>query len=65
MVATDEQILSFIRLFIASKGYSPSVREIGGGVGISSAGSVKYRLEKLREKGLITFDDKKPRTVEA
>ena len=63
MIATDETIVNFIKDYISKNGYSPSVRDIGASVGISSAGSMKYRLHKLREKGLITFDDGKPRTI--
>lgn len=63
MRVTDEQILKAIEDYITTNGYSPSVREVGMAVGILSAGSVKYRLDKLRENGLITFDSNKPRTI--
>ena len=63
MKATDEQIMAFIGGFIRKNGYSPSVREVGEAIGINSAGSVRYRLAQLRDKGLITYDDRKPRTI--
>lgn len=63
MKATDESILEFIRDYTERNGYSPSNREICKAVGITSPGSMKYRLEKLRDMGLVTFVDKAPRTI--
>lgn len=63
MKVTDEEILEVIRKYMAENGYPPSFRDIGEKTGITSAGSVKYRLNKLREKGLLTYDDKRPRTI--
>lgn len=63
MKATDESILEFIREYTKRNGYSPSIREICKAVGIASPGSMKYRLEKLRDMGLVTFVDKAPRTI--
>lgn len=62
-VASDSQILKFIGDYIDNNGYSPSVREIGSGVGIKSPGSIKYRLKNMRDKGLIDYEDHIPRTV--
>lgn len=59
----DEVILESIRWFIGDNGYSPSVRELCAAVGIKSQGSMKQRLDRLREKGHITFVDRIPRTI--
>ena len=63
MKATDEQIVDYIRGYIREHGYSPSLRDIGTAFGIGSVGSVKYRMTSLRGKGLVTFEDRKPRTI--
>lgn len=48
-----EQILQFINQFIRENGYSPSVREIGEGVGLRSTASVSYHLRALEAEGLL------------
>lgn len=48
-----EQILRFVNQFIQENGYSPSVREIGEGVGLRSTASVSYHLQALQAKGLL------------
>lgn len=63
MKATDDQIVDYIRGYIREHGYSPSLREIGDAIGVKSVGSVKYRMNSLKEKGLVTFADRKPRTI--
>lgn len=60
---SDEAILEAIRCHIGENGYSPSVRELGAALGIKSPSAMKYRLDRLREKGLVTFDRYKPRTI--
>jgi repressor LexA len=46
-------IMDFIRQFIGSHGYSPSIREIQAGVVISSPSVVAYHLGLLEAKGRI------------
>lgn len=48
-----EQILNFVNQFVSENGYSPSVREIGEGVGLRSTASVSYHLQALQDKGLL------------
>jgi len=47
------QILEFIRGFVEDKGYSPTVRDIGKGCGISSPAGVQRHLNILKEEGYI------------
>ena len=61
--ASDLDILIFIDEFISEHGYSPTVEEIGKGVGLSSKSSVAARLVKLRERGAIVYADRMPRTI--
>ncbi|MBQ7328999.1 MAG: transcriptional repressor LexA [Oscillospiraceae bacterium] len=48
-----ELILSYVNQYIQENGYSPSVREIGEAVGLSSTASVSYQLRQLKQKGLL------------
>lgn len=57
-------ILEFIRSEVRSKGYPPSVREIGEAVGLASSSTVHGHLDRLEKKGLIRRDPTKPRAIE-
>lgn len=57
-------ILRFIKAEVKSKGYPPSVREIGEAVGLASSSTVHYHLARLETKGLIRRDPTKPRAIE-
>lgn len=63
MVATDEQIVDAITAFWNKNGYAPSIRELCDAVGMKSPGTMKYRLERLRGKGMVTYIDRSPRTL--
>ncbi|MBN1660200.1 MAG: transcriptional repressor LexA [Anaerolineae bacterium] len=52
----QQNILQFIREFIADNHFPPTIREIGQEVGISSTSVVKYNLDALEKKGLIERD---------
>lgn len=56
-------ILEFIQERIRTKGYPPSVREIGEAVGLKSSSTVHAHLVQLEEKGYIRKDPTKPRTI--
>lgn len=51
-----ETILAYVRSFLAERGYAPTVREIGDGVGIASKSLVDFHLRKLADRGLIRRD---------
>lgn len=57
-------ILDFIKTEVRSKGYPPSVREIGEAVGLASSSTVHGHLDRLEKKGLIRRDPTKPRAIE-
>ncbi len=60
----SEKILEFVRQFTYEKGFPPSVREIGAGVGLRSTASVSYHLQQLQAKGLLqTPEDKGKKRV--
>ena len=54
-----ELIVNYVNQFVQENGYSPSVREIGAGVGLSSTASVSYQLKRLQEKGLLSASGSK------
>jgi repressor LexA len=58
------EILNFIKSEIKTKGYPPSVREIGEAVGLSSSSTVHGHLAQLEKKGFIRRDPTKPRAIE-
>ncbi|MFF5993514.1 transcriptional repressor LexA [Lysinibacillus sp. KU-BSD001] len=60
----QEAILAFIKEEVRSKGYPPSVREIGEAVGLASSSTVHGHLARLESKGLIRRDPTKPRAIE-
>ncbi|CAM4015671.1 transcriptional repressor LexA [Lederbergia lenta] len=60
----QQDILDFIKLEVKSKGYPPSVREIGEAVGLASSSTVHGHLSRLESKGFIRRDPTKPRAIE-
>lgn len=57
-------VLDYIKQFIASKGYSPTVREITAGLGLKSPSTVQEHIKKLMTSGIITLNPTKSRTIE-
>ncbi|MBN1475758.1 transcriptional repressor LexA [Candidatus Sumerlaeota bacterium] len=49
----QRQILDFISSFISEQGYSPSLEEIGEGLGLSSLATIHKHLKNLERKGMI------------
>lgn len=60
----QQEILNFIKKEIQTKGYPPSVREIGVAVGLSSSSTVHSHLATLEQKGYLKRDKSKPRALE-
>ncbi len=60
----QQDILNFIKQEVKSKGYPPSVREIGQAVGLASSSTVHGHLSRLEAKGYIRRDPTKPRAIE-
>lgn len=58
-----ERILAFVRQYISERGYSPTVREIGKAVGLSSSATVHRHLTILSQQGLISWIPDAPRTI--
>lgn len=47
----QQEILDFIKNEVKTKGYPPSVREIGEAVGLASSSTVHGHLARLEKKG--------------
>ncbi len=60
----QQQIVDFLREFLADKDYPPSIRDIQEGCGISSTSVVDYNLRKLEDKGIIRRDREVSRGIE-
>jgi repressor LexA len=57
-------ILQVIRESVTSRGYPPSIREIGDAVGLTSTSSVAHQLRTLEKKGYLRRDPNRPRAVD-
>jgi len=60
----QSEILDFICRSVRSRGFPPSIREIGEAVGLSSSSTVHSHLRTLEEKHYIRRNPSKPRSIE-
>ncbi|MGH3354613.1 MAG: transcriptional repressor LexA [Nocardioidaceae bacterium] len=60
----QRRVLDVIRSSVQSRGYPPSMREIGESVGLTSSSSVSHQLRSLQSKGFIRRDPNRPRALE-
>jgi repressor LexA len=60
----QQEIFAFIRRYAAKHGYPPTVRDIGGAVGLTSPSTVHAHLANLEKAGLLRRDPTKPRALE-
>jgi len=59
----QQHILAVINRFQQTKGYSPSMREIGELVGLKSVASVSYQLGELRAEGFLEKNEGLQRAI--
>ena len=59
----QQAILTVIRASVDERGYPPSVREIGEGVGLTSPSSVAHQLATLERLGYLRRDPNRPRAL--
>jgi repressor LexA len=59
----QQAILRVIRQAVDERGYPPSVREIGEGVGLTSPSSVAHQLRTLERLGFLRKDPNRPRAL--
>jgi len=60
----EQSVLDCILQANKTKGYPPSVREIGEIIGVKSSSTVHTYLSNLEKKGYIRRDPSKPRAIE-
>lgn len=60
----QREVLDVIRDFIDDRGYSPSLEEIGGALGLSSVATVHKHVTHLVEKGLVRRSWNQNRSIE-
>jgi repressor LexA len=64
LTARQEEILNFIKKYIVSNGYPPTVREIGKALNLSSPATIHSHLANLESKGFIRKNEQKNRAIE-
>ncbi len=60
----QRRILEVIKDAVESRGYPPSIREMGEAVGLASSSSVAHQLRSLEQKGFLRRDPNRPRALE-
>lgn len=58
-----DRILAFIQTFTEEQGYAPTIREIADAVGLRSTSTVHGHIERLVQKGLLSKETMRPRTL--
>ncbi|MGQ7351067.1 transcriptional repressor LexA [Quadrisphaera oryzae] len=64
LTSRQRAVLDTIRESVSSRGYPPSMREIGKVVGLHSPSSVAHQLVTLERKGYLRRDPNRPRAIE-
>ena len=60
----QEDVLTFVKKYIAVHGYPPAIREICAGVGLSSPATVFVHIKNLENMGILRQTNNKFRTIE-
>ncbi|MDD4036615.1 MAG: transcriptional repressor LexA [Bacilli bacterium] len=60
----QQEVLNYIKKYIANNGYPPAIREIGEAIGLSSPATIHSHLCNLEEKGFIKKGNSKNRAIE-
>lgn len=63
LTTKQQEVLDFIRQWIRERGYPPTLREIGSRFGIKSTNGVNDHLKALENKGYLTREDMKSRSL--
>lgn len=60
----QRKVLEYLRESVETRGYPPSMREVGAAVGLASTSSVSHQLRTLERLGFIKRDANRPRALE-
>jgi len=61
LTTRQQAVVDFIAGFVHTRGYPPTMREIGQAVGLASTSSVAHQLQTLEKKGALRRDPHRPR----
>ncbi len=64
LTTRQKDVLDYVKSYIVSHGYPPTVREIGSALGINSPATIHAHLKNLEKKGIIRKDNSKNRAIE-
>lgn len=64
LTSKQNNVLDYLKKFLAKKGYPPTVREICSALNLSSPATVQAHLNTLEKKGYISRGDSKNRAIE-
>lgn len=64
LTSRQNEILNYIKKYIATHGYPPTIREIGAAVDVSSPATIHAHLANLEKKGFIRKQETKNRALE-
>ena len=60
----QEDVLKYIKKYVAKHGFPPATREIGAALGLTSPATVHSHIKKLVQKGYLRTTKSKFRTIE-
>lgn len=63
MTKREQDVYIFITDYHNEHRYSPTIREIAEGIHTASITSVKDILARLKDKGFVTYEPNKARTI--
>lgn len=64
LTTRQNEILNYIKKYIATHGYPPTIREIGTALDVSSPATIHAHLTNLEKKGFIRKQETKNRALE-
>jgi len=59
----EQKVFVFLKKYLDTNGYPPTVREIGKGIGVKSTSLISYYLKALEKRGLITRETSVSRAI--
>jgi SOS-response transcriptional repressor LexA len=63
LTTKQEEVLTAIKQYIENENISPTVRDIGNMIGLSSTSTVQKHLDLLEQKGYIKRRKETPRSI--
>jgi len=64
LTSAQNQLLEWIKDYINSYNYSPSIRQMMKGMGLKSPAPIQSRLKHLQDKGYISWQEGRARTLQ-